>query len=600
MVSDGSTDAMTNRLRELRHLGLVHVVHSTHLRAGKAAATNLAVKSATGDIIINVDCDCTLDRFAFENICQAFSDPRIGAVAGNIVVRNPKVSFVTGYQSLEYLVILSLGKRGSNIADTVVCASGAFSAFRKQALEAVKGLDAGGGEDLDLTLRIRKAGWGVQFAPEAICYTDVPETMGALLRQRFRWERDAIRLRFRKHKDQLAPMSSRLQGLELVHQLEYLIFDVGAALAMPFYLAWLFTTYGDTALPILIAAQLGMFVLDVFTLCLAALTMPKVLSVRHLLYMPAYSVMNSYFMRFVRLAAYFQEWIFTASYADSYVPAQGSPAALVRAERTFTAAASRRPSTTARRSVSILPPLRMRPTRRAAHFRSVLQQRGERGGACAFRHIMRVGVKRADGGGDLVFADCHDPRRSSGDDREGVRVGIAAGHPIRKGRGGISRHDAPGREGLRHRRRGLRDHADDFRPQPEQVARGDQPANARTHADRHIDCIEIGDGAEQLERIGRDTFDEIGMKGRQHMQAALGGNAGGVLPADVEIASGHDQLSAEAAHRCVLLGGIALGHDHDRSAPHPRRRERHRLAVIATRRGDHPFDVGCSRTSLSI
>ena len=107
-----------------------------------------------------------------------------------------------------------------------------------------------------------------------------------------------------------------------MHQLEYLIFDVGAALAMPFYLVWLFSTYGDTALPVLVAAQLGMFVLDVFTLCLAALTMPKVLSVQHLFYMPAYSVLNSYFMRFVRLAAYFQEWIFTASYADSYVPAK--------------------------------------------------------------------------------------------------------------------------------------------------------------------------------------------------------------------------------------------------------------------------------------
>ena len=322
VVSDGSTDAMTHRLRELRRLGLVHIVHSTQLRAGKAAAMNLAVKSATGDIIINVDCDCTLDRFAFENICKPFSDPRIGAVAGNIVVRNPRASFVTGYQSLEYLVILSLGKRGSNIAETVVCASGAFSAFRKPAFESVRGLDAGGGEDLDLTLRLRKAGWSIQFAPEAICYTDAPVTMGALIRQRFRWERDAIRLRFRKHRDQIAPTSTRLRGLELLHQLEYLVFDVGAALAMPFYLVWLFSTYGDTALVVLVAAQLGMFVLDIFTLCLAALTMPKVLSVRHLLYMPAYSVLNSYFMRFVRLAAYLQEWIFTASYSDSYVPAK--------------------------------------------------------------------------------------------------------------------------------------------------------------------------------------------------------------------------------------------------------------------------------------
>ena len=126
-------------------------------------------------------------------------------------------------------------------------------------------------------------------------------------------------------------MSSRLRPLELMHQLEYLLFDVGAALAMPFYLVWLFTTYGDTAPAILVAAQLGMFMLDMLTLCLAALTMPKVLSLRHLLYMPAYSVLNSYFMRFIRLSAYLQEWIFTASYEDSYVPAEGAPAALLTA-----------------------------------------------------------------------------------------------------------------------------------------------------------------------------------------------------------------------------------------------------------------------------
>jgi len=58
-----------------------------------------------------------------------------------------------------------------------------FSAFRKTALESVLGLDAGGGEDLDLTLRLRKAGWGVWFSPESICYTDVPDTFAAFIRQ---------------------------------------------------------------------------------------------------------------------------------------------------------------------------------------------------------------------------------------------------------------------------------------------------------------------------------------------------------------------------------------------------------------------------------
>ncbi|MGB0084419.1 MAG: glycosyltransferase family 2 protein [Rhodomicrobiaceae bacterium] len=322
IVSDGSTDAMAARLRELKRRGLITQMHATGLRAGKAAATNLAVKHATGEIIINIDCDCTLDRYAFERACDAFGEPSVGAVAGNIVVRNPEASFIAGFQSVEYLVILSLGKRGGNITNQVTCASGAFGAFRREALQAVSGLDAGGGEDLDVTLRIRKAGWQVRFAPEAICYTDVPETFRAFVRQRFRWERDAIRLRYRKHRDQLSPFSQQLRPLELIHQLEFLVFDVGAALAMPVYLIWLFSTYGHIAPAILIAAQFGMFVLDMVTVSIAALATPRVLSLRHLLYMPCYSVLNSYVMRFIRLAAYFQEWVFEASYADSYVPAK--------------------------------------------------------------------------------------------------------------------------------------------------------------------------------------------------------------------------------------------------------------------------------------
>ncbi len=127
-------------------------------------------------------------------------------------------------------------------------------------------------------------------------------------------------LRFRKHRDQVSPFSGQLRNSELAHQIEFLVFDIAAALAMPVYLVWLFVTYGDTAPAILVAAQFGIFCLDLVNMAMVALTTPKVFTPRHLLYMPAYSVLNSYFMRFVRLAAYFQEWIFDASYADSYVP----------------------------------------------------------------------------------------------------------------------------------------------------------------------------------------------------------------------------------------------------------------------------------------
>jgi cellulose synthase/poly-beta-1,6-N-acetylglucosamine synthase-like glycosyltransferase len=152
--------------------------------------------------------------------------------------------------------------------------------------------------------------------------TEVPETFKAFIRQRFRWERDTIRLRYRKHADLVNPFSNRLKPLELVHELEFLGFDIFAAVAMPIYPIWLFTTYGDLAPAILMAAQTGLLIPDFVTISLAALATPRVLSLRHLLSMPAYSLLNSYYMRFVRLAAYFQEWIFQASYRDSYVPSK--------------------------------------------------------------------------------------------------------------------------------------------------------------------------------------------------------------------------------------------------------------------------------------
>ena len=99
-----------------------------------------------------------------------------------------------------------------------------------------------------------------------------------------------------------------------------MFFNVGSAVAFPVYIVWLFATYGQLALPILIGAQAGMLVLDSTTFVLAALVSPKVKTFGLAPYVLGYSLFNSFFMRIVRLAAYIQEWIFETSYRDTYVP----------------------------------------------------------------------------------------------------------------------------------------------------------------------------------------------------------------------------------------------------------------------------------------
>jgi cellulose synthase/poly-beta-1,6-N-acetylglucosamine synthase-like glycosyltransferase len=169
-------------------------------------------------------------------------------------------------------------------------------------------------------MRLRKRGWRIAFADDAIAYTEVPPTLAALIRQRFRWERDAVRLRFRKHGEQLNPLSRRFRFGEFLHEAEFSLFHVAAAVAMPAYAVWLILTYGALAPVILLAAQGGLMVMDAIAFAMAAVATPRAPSLALAPFVVGFSLFTGVFMRLVRLAAYVQEWLFDASSRDSYVP----------------------------------------------------------------------------------------------------------------------------------------------------------------------------------------------------------------------------------------------------------------------------------------
>ncbi|MEG6510024.1 glycosyltransferase [Methyloligella sp. 2.7D] len=322
VVSDGSSDGMDEICTRLVREGLIARALSTTMRGGKSAALNLAIGASSGDIVINADADSSYDRFALANIIEPFSDPQVGGVAGDIVPRNGKASLIAQLQELEYLLSISVGKLVGNATEQVVCMSGAFAAFRRDALDEIGGFDVGGGEDLDITLRLRQAEWRVVFASQAICYTDVPVKSWALIRQRLRWERDAFWIRFRKHRRLLIPTWSRFRLAEAFHQWEFLVFSVLAAIAFPIYLIWLVSAYGSFALPILVAMQVGMLAGDVLLLALADLATGRPVFLKNVAYLPAYSFYTGYFMRFVRLYAYLDEAFLFGSRSDNYTPAK--------------------------------------------------------------------------------------------------------------------------------------------------------------------------------------------------------------------------------------------------------------------------------------
>lgn len=320
-VDDGSTDRTFAIMRRLQQEGAVQTVAQLQLRGGKAAGINFAARLTSAEILVVVDCDCSFEPDAIEELLRPLvEDELVSAVSGNILVRNWRRSITTSMQAIEYLQSISLGKTFSNVIDQVSCASGAFAAFRRHAWDAVKGMDVGGGEDLDFTIRLRMAGHRIVFTRYAICYTDVPDTAYALIRQRNRWERDAFWIRLRKYPRIMNPFRGDFLWREAVHQLEFVLLNIVPTLVFPFYLIWLLTEFGEAAPILLLTVAVILFSLDVATFAAAVLLTGKPIYWRLLPFLPLYGVFQSCVMRPDRLYAYLSELVLSLSRGDNYVP----------------------------------------------------------------------------------------------------------------------------------------------------------------------------------------------------------------------------------------------------------------------------------------
>ena len=129
-----------------------------------------------------------------------FREPKIGAVAGNVKVDN-RNNIWTTLQALEYVEGLNMARSAQSLFKLVNIIPGPLGLFRKQAI-----IDAGGyssdtfAEDCDLTLKIIREGWRVEYEPRAQSFTEAPDKLTDLLKQRYRWTRGIIQA-IRKHRD---------------------------------------------------------------------------------------------------------------------------------------------------------------------------------------------------------------------------------------------------------------------------------------------------------------------------------------------------------------------------------------------------------------
>src|SRR5258708_27841956 len=152
-------------------------------RTGKSPALNHALQYTKADVIVGLDGDADVAADAIWEIVQPLANPQVGIVSGAVLGRNPFANLVTWFQANEFLHSVFVGRILSARLGLLGIASGAFAAIPRAILDKGFGWDEGSSGDLDLTLRIRKAGYEVAFAPYAECYADMMPSWWALIKQ---------------------------------------------------------------------------------------------------------------------------------------------------------------------------------------------------------------------------------------------------------------------------------------------------------------------------------------------------------------------------------------------------------------------------------
>jgi cellulose synthase/poly-beta-1,6-N-acetylglucosamine synthase-like glycosyltransferase len=247
VVNDGSKDATLQRVIE--HFGLSPVeryfdLAVTHQpirglyasprlprlllvdkdNGGKSDALNAGINVARAPLFCSIDADSLLESDALLRAVRPFIEEPTQTVAvggtirlangsrveaGRVVeVKLPR-NFLALVQIVEYLRAFLMARLALSRMQVLTIISGAFGLFRRDLVLEVGGYSHGTvGEDMELVVKLhrlmrdRKLPYRVEFIPDPVCWTEAPEDVRVLGRQRARWQRGALET-FSRHKDML-------------------------------------------------------------------------------------------------------------------------------------------------------------------------------------------------------------------------------------------------------------------------------------------------------------------------------------------------------------------------------------------------------------
>ena len=188
IVNDGSTDRtsmiVNNAFCNLQHCtGKLFNIHNS----GKGFALKYGLAMTTGEIIFRIDADCVIDEEAITPIIRHFDDPNVGIVSGMILPLEEKSIWQKTVNLLNMNFMMMI-RRGQELVDSILVQSGGYSVFRKDALIKIGGwADNLFGEDGEITHRMGRYGYKLEYEPNSLVYGTIPEKLTDLMNQRTRW-----------------------------------------------------------------------------------------------------------------------------------------------------------------------------------------------------------------------------------------------------------------------------------------------------------------------------------------------------------------------------------------------------------------------------
>jgi hyaluronan synthase len=202
VIDDGSTDDtwMHIQAAAARYPGLVTALRHDRNR-GKRAALSLGFERARGELIVSLDSDSVIERGALLALAGPFRNPRVGAVAGKVLVFN-RQGLIPRMLHARYIMSFDFLRAVESAYGNVFCCPGALTALRAAAIrpliarwrtQTFLGAPCTIGEDRAMTNDLLNAGYDTVYQSSAVVRTVAPQKFGQLCKMLLRWDRSYVR-----------------------------------------------------------------------------------------------------------------------------------------------------------------------------------------------------------------------------------------------------------------------------------------------------------------------------------------------------------------------------------------------------------------------